>query len=129
MLGGIGAIFFYKNGLEKCNISTVATVVDFEKEVSRGMDKKLSTIYYPVVEYQVGDKVIQRKASTGQNPPDYYKGEEIEIRYNEENPKEFIIVGDNTAMILAGIFIAVSVVIMVVSFIVFIILKKEASYG
>lgn len=76
--------------------------------------------YFPVIEYQVGDRTISQKSRSGQNPPKYQVGQQVEICFNPNNVEEYIIKGDSTPKHLGIGFIVLGSIVVVVGFIAFI---------
>ena len=110
------------NSLEKrCTQETIGKVVEVICERSyNSNENEFTYTYYPVIEYQVGDRTISQKSRSGQYPPKYTVGEQVEIYYNPNNVEEYIIKGDSTAKYLGIGFIVVGSIAAAVGFIVFI---------
>lgn len=98
----------------RCTEETIGTVVELILE--RGYDNKYT--YFPVVEYQAGDRRVSQKSRSGQKPPKYKEGEKIEICYNPDNIQEYIIKGDLTSSFLGILAIVLGSIAVVVSFII-----------
>lgn len=82
------------NGLKKrCTEKTIGTVVEI---ISREQIDDTNPTYFPVIEYQVGDRTISQMSNSGDYPPKYEVGDQVEIYYNPNNVQEFIIKGDST---------------------------------
>ncbi len=74
-------------------------VVDQEKGYTRP-GNMISPIYYPIVRFVTEDEVIIRQQySEGRTPIKYATGQEITIQYFVDDPKEFLIKGDDTRLI------------------------------
>lgn len=113
IVGGI-VVLNQGNSLKKrCTEETIGTVVEFIREVD--FDNK--STYFPVIEYQAGDRTISQKSRAGQNPPKYKEGEQIEIYYNPNNVQEYIIKGDSTSSFLGILVIVLGAIVVVVGFI------------
>ena len=101
---------------KRCTEETIGTVVEVICERDSNTTSDSTYTYYPVIEYQVGDRTISQKSRSGQNPPKYQVGQQVEIYYNPNNVEEYIIKGDSTpkflgigAIILGSVAVAVGV--------------------
>ncbi len=66
------------------------TVIDLEYE--QGSGKNNLGIYYPVITFIAQDgKTYTIRSSSGSNPPEYNKGEKVDIRYNPNNPNDVLL--------------------------------------
>ena len=110
------------NSLKKrCTEQATATVVDVIRVSDYSTTESTYTYtYYPVIEYQVGDRTISQQSSSGQNPPKYKVGEQVEILYNPNNVEEFIIKGDFIPQYLGIGFIVLGTIAVAAGFFVFI---------
>ena len=82
---------------KRCTEETIGTVVEVVCETSYSeTENQYSYTYYPVIEYQVGDRTISQISRAGQNPPKYQVGQQVEIYYNPNDVEEYIIKGDST---------------------------------
>ena len=82
---------------QRCTEQTLGTVVEVVCEGDYSTtDNAYRYAYFPVVEYQVGDRTISQRSKSGQDPPKYKVGQQVEIYYNPNNVEEFIIKGDST---------------------------------
>jgi|SRR5215217_4642879 len=81
-------------------------VVDQEKSYS-GAGRVGSTIYYPIIRFVTGDEVlIKEQYPDGRYPIKYKTGEQITVQYFVDDPKEFLIKGDNPWLVNAGVVLA-----------------------
>ena len=109
---GAGVItYFRSNELAKvCTEKTTATVVNMREEFDATSNTEGTRyIYYPVIEYQVGDSTIKSELTSGSNPPLYSINDKIDILYNPNKTSEFIVAGENQSIfwiILCGIGVA-----------------------
>ena len=93
--------------LRNCK-ETAGLVVDQEKGYTRPGTIG-SPIYFPIVRFVTEDEVLVRQQYTeGRSPIKYATGQEITIQYLVDDPKEFLIKGDdprltNLVFILIGI--------------------------
>ena len=99
----------------RCTEETIGTVVEVicESDYSSTEDSYTYT-YYPVIEYQVGERTISQKSRSGQYPPKYKVGEQVEIYYNPDNAEEYIIKGDSTPHSLGLVFVVIGSIATVV---------------
>ena len=82
----IGAFFWYNSSSEFSEKSVRAEGTVVELVVNRSRD---SRTYSPVVQFvNEAGKKIEFKSRTGSNPPDYSRGEKVEVLYLPENPEE-----------------------------------------
>ena len=110
------------NDLKKrCTEETIGTVVEVicESDYSTTEDTYTYT-YYPVIEYQVGERTISQKSRSGQYPPKYKVGDQVEIYYNPDNAEEYIIKGDSIPTYLGIIFIVIGSIVLAVGFFIFV---------
>ncbi|MCH5157506.1 MAG: DUF3592 domain-containing protein [Clostridiales bacterium] len=92
---------------KRCTEETIGTVVEIISERSYSSDNQFTYTYYPVIEYQVGERTISQKSRSGQDPPKYKVGQQVEIYYNPNNVEEYIIKEDSTTKILGIGFIVI----------------------
>ena len=85
---------------QRCTEETIGTVVEVICETSYSAENELTYTYYPVIEYQVGERAITQKSSSGQYPPKYKVGQQVEIYYNPNDVEEYIIKDDSTTKYL-----------------------------
>ena len=81
---------------KRCTEETVGTVVELIRERDSDSTTDHTYTYFPVIEYKVGDQTISQKSRSGQNPPKYQVGQQVEIYYNPNNVEEYFIKGDLT---------------------------------
>ena len=109
----IAGIFVMKQGdsmKQRCTEKTTGTVVELISERDHSSDG-ISYVYYPVIQYQVGDRTISQKSRSGQNPPQYSVGQQVEVYYNPNNVEEFFIEGDSTTQFIGIIFIGLGSIV------------------
>ena len=109
-------LFISEKGLAKrCTTEAVGTVVDIKVEENLEEDDGITRTtytYFPIIEYNAGDKAVSKQSTTGSSgSPSYNVNDKIDILYNPNNVEEFIIKGDTTSNILSIVFIAVGVII------------------
>ena len=100
------AAFIYirnQNLIKNCTEEVTAIVVDMESEFSSD-NNGADYMYYPVVEYKVGDDTIRATMDKGSSMPAYDINEEITIKYNPNKVSEFIVKGDSTSSIFSIVF-------------------------
>ena len=113
ILIGIFVSNINKKALNNCTIEAEATVVEIEevRERSKNEDEMYDYIYYPILEYKAGDKLLKVKHKTGSNPSKYEVGDKVTILYNENKVDEFIIKGDKNLKYGPIIFIAIGIIL------------------
>ena len=115
---GFGVFTYFRTGelVRVCTEKTTATVVDMREDFDASNDT-IRYVYYPIIEYTVNDQLVEQELSSGSNTPAYRIGETLEILYNPNNVKEFLVAGENQNLswILAS---AVGVVFLVVGIVV-----------
>nr|WP_294794261.1 DUF3592 domain-containing protein [uncultured Mucilaginibacter sp.] len=85
--------------LSNCKEVT-GTVVDQKENYSRGSGNMSSVIYYPIIRFATEDELLIREEySEGSNPIKYANGQQVTIQYFVDDPKEFLIKGDDTRLI------------------------------
>ena len=104
----------------RCTEETIGTVVDLicEQDINRDTDSDSTTYtYFPVIEYQAGDRTVSQKSNSGQYPAKYQVGDQVTICYNPDNVEEYIIKGDLTpkflgliSLVLGSIAVAVGLI-------------------
>lgn len=110
----VGGFLFYRSAdlAKKCTEEVRATVVDMEEEMSSDEDGT-SYVYYPVVEYKVGDDTVRAKMSIGSSNPKYKVNAKVTVLYNPNKTDEFIVKGDNSLDFLKYIFSGVGIALTV----------------
>ena len=110
---GAGAFLYIRNDnlVKNCTIEAVATVVDMKQEFSSDSDSTSTYIYYPIIEYQVGENTVRVTMDKGSSTPAYEINEKITILYNPDNTKEFIVKGDSSSNIMSIVMIAIGVLL------------------
>ena len=109
MIAAGGFLFYKDNYLNKnCTKEATATVVDMDEEFSADEDGA-SYMYYPIVEYQVGDNLVTSKMNSGSSTPEYRINEKISILYNPNKTDEFIVKGDKSSKIISIVLLAFGV--------------------
>ena len=92
---GLYLIYSAVSRSRKCSAEAVGTVTGRESKRQRSGSRKhrRSTVaYYPVVEFEANGQIITGTADiSSSNPNKYADGSTLSIRYNPEDPQEFII--------------------------------------
>ena len=84
-----------KNQAARDTEPATATVVDyFIGTANSSADDIGDTVYYPVVTYEVNGETIESQYTQYDYNENYDIGEQIDIKYNPDDPEEFVIVGD-----------------------------------
>ena len=111
---GVGIFTFIsgKNLEKRCTATAVGTVVEMHEDISSDTHSVTHT-YYPVIEYQVGDRTVKKQSSSGSSSPRYNINEKVDILYNPDNVEEYIIKGDTNSNFMGIIFIVVGVVVVI----------------
>lgn len=111
---GIG-IFLLVNGNAKnkrCTVETIGTVTEIKEDRSTDSNGDYTYTYYPIITYEVGEKVITKQSNIGtamgsnlrlnkhvsisSEHSKYSVNDKIDILYNPDNVEEFIIKGETT---------------------------------
>ena len=121
----LGGFMFYRNNTlaKNCTEETQATVVDMKQEFSTDSDSTTSYIYYPIIEYSVGEDTVRVTMGSGSSTPAYSINQKITILYNPNKTKEFIVKGDQSSNIFSIVFMALGV--FVTGYGVVVAIKKE----
>jgi len=108
----IGVFMYIKNDnlVKNCTEETKAIVVDMKQELSTDSDST-SYMYYPIVEYKVGEDTLRVTIDAGSSTPAYNIDEQITILYNPNKPKEFIVKGEKSSIIFAILFMTFGVLV------------------
>ncbi|MBR1377195.1 MAG: DUF3592 domain-containing protein [Bacilli bacterium] len=107
----VGIFMFIKNNnlVKNCTVEVEATVVDMKQELSTDSDDMMTYMYYPIIEYQVGEDTIRETMSNGSSTPEYSINERLTILYNPNKTTEFIVKGDKTSSIFSIVFMVLGV--------------------
>ncbi len=126
----LGVVFFligfsfykkHKNLKSVCTMPTMGKVTGMSKEESvstetdnDGNTKKTTRInYYPVFQYIVDGKIIEKKSTTGTNRPRFTEGQNINVLFNPNNPEQFYVVEDKASGRFGIYFMLFSLVIII----------------
>ena len=97
IIAGI-VVIFLNSGLQmKCTEQTTGTVVDIVCKEYHDSDTGFTYSYFPVIEYQAGDRTITQMSNSGEYPSRYKVGDQVEICYNPNDVEQYIIKGDSSA--------------------------------
>ena len=102
----------------RCTVETTGTVVDIETEEKVEFEdgrRRIIRMYYPIIEYKAGDKVITKKHNVAYNSPQFHEDETIAILYNPNKVEEYIISGDKSYILFGVIFMAMGILIVLIS--------------
>ena len=105
---------------KRCTAETMGTVINLEKEESTDSDGYISYTYYPIFEYQVGEKTISQKGRMGSSNPKYHINDTVELLYDPDKPEDFVIKGDKSSNLMGIIFIVAGVALVAVG-----VIKKD----
>ena len=108
----VGAFMYFKNNnlIKNCTVETEAVVVDYKEELETDSDSS-TYIYYPVIEYTVGEKTITATMDKGSSTLDYKFNDKIAILYNPKKTDEFIVKGDKSPVIFSIVFMALGLIV------------------
>ena len=109
---GIGGFLYVKNNnlVKNCTVETEATVVDMKQEFSTDSDGS-TYLYYPIIEYKVGEDTIRVTMDKGSSTPAYDINQKITVMYNPNKVKEFYVKGEKSSMIFSIAFMAIGLLI------------------
>jgi len=82
------------NASKRCTQAVTATLLEYRIDHNSNDN---STAYFPVVQYVAGHKHIEAVASSGSGNRPYELGAEVKIKYNPDDPYEFIFEGDKSS--------------------------------
>ena len=104
---GIGIFVISKgNHLRKaCTVEAIAKVVEIRTTTSA----EDGDSYYPVLEYNANGQIMREESSIGSSNQEYQINDNVDILYNPENPKEFLIKGEFDIRILGIIFVVLGI--------------------
>ena len=112
VLIGILIVFFDRRKRARCTEETTATIVSVGEDVSRdgsGHKERSYTAYY---EFTARGGTVRRQGGTSTTRKRKYKrGETRQVKYNPDNPNEFIVVGDSGNSVGGIVLIILSIVI------------------
>lgn len=93
VLGGFMVYLQIGKG-RKCTEEATAVVVGRETKRIRSGKGRRRTEYHPVLEFTAGEQTVRKAADISSIFPGKYKdGDTLEIRYDPENPEEFLVKG------------------------------------
>jgi|GEM_PF-1337417 len=76
------------------------TIVAQREEYSRNSGGIRSVVYYPIIRFATHDELLIREEyNVGRNPIKYANGQQVTVQYFVDNPKEFLIKGDDMRLI------------------------------
>ena len=106
-------LIVHNNQLEKrCTVEVTGTVVDITREETTDSDGFTEHTYYPIIEYTANGETVSVKGNDGSNPSKYSIDDKIDLLYNPENVKEYMIKGDKSSQIAGIISIVVGVLLL-----------------
>ena len=112
VLIGILIVFFDRRKRARCTEETTATIVSVGEDVSRdgsGHKERSYTAYY---EFTARGGTVRRQGGTSTTRKRKYKrGETRQVKYNPDNPNEFIVVGDSGNSVGGIVLIILAIVI------------------
>ena len=107
----VGCFLFYRNGELKrnCTKEATATVIEVKEQLNTDTDN-IDYYYYPILEFSVDGKEVQVKMD-GSSTPTYSVNDKVEILYNPNNTKEFLVKGDKTGNIFSIVFVCLGAIV------------------
>ncbi len=112
VLIGILIVLFDRRKRARCTEETTATIVSVGEDVSRdgsGHKERSYTAYY---EFTARGGTVRRQGGTSTTRKRKYKrGETRQVKYNPDNPNEFIVVGDSGNSVGGIVLIILAIVI------------------
>ena len=89
-----GALIVMRTGtIKRCTEEATATVVGLERKTHRSRGRT-SSEYHPIVEFAAKDTTVHQAAEISSIFRGKYKeGATLRVKYNPENPKEFLVKG------------------------------------
>ena len=108
----VGVFMYIKNNylVKNCTVEAVATVVDMKQEFSTD-DTGGSYMYYPIIEYEANGNTVRVVTDNGSSTPQYNINDKINILYNPNKTKEYIVKGDKSSNIFSIVFMVLGVLI------------------
>ena len=133
---GILLIVTRKAKKSRCTSTTMAKIVDFDREKTQSYNSSrdmqygnstnisignmniglarnnydYNTVFYPIIEYQVGDKKYVKKSSSGSSSPTFAIGDETEVHYNPNDPNEFYLTESGPGIMIGVVFTIVGII-------------------
>ena len=120
VLAGVLFIYLGKKKKERCTAVTQAKIVKVKEKTESTDEGKKESEYTAELEFEVGGKTY--KGSAGKksgNKRKYRVGDEYDVYYNPEKPKEFLVEGKSGGLFTGIIAILIGIVAAVLAFVVF----------
>lgn len=119
----------YDKGMkERCTESVQAIVDGYKSSSSRHNDGTYSMSYFPVFSYTFDGMEYTKQSNYGSGEPKYSKGDVVEIKVNPTDATEFFDPSDRSDIVynvLIGVGMFLILIIVVVSFCVYLINKRR----
>ena len=80
-----------------------------KQDLSTDSDGTSTYMYYPIIEYKVGENTIRATMDTCSSTPPYAINTIITILYNPNSTKQFIVKGDKSSSIMSYVFIVLGI--------------------
>jgi hypothetical protein len=92
----------HQNLKSVCTMQTTGKVISMERRVEFHTEtgssrKRKSVSYYPVFQYLVDGKSIEKKSTVGTSRPRFTEGQDINISFNPNNSEQFYVAEDKAA--------------------------------
>ena len=112
VLIGILIVFFDRRKRARCTEETTATIVSVGEDVSRDGSGHKERSYTAFYEFTARGGTVRRQGGTSTTRKRKYKrGETRQVKYNPDNPNEFIVVGDSGNSVGGVVLIILAIVI------------------
>jgi Protein of unknown function (DUF3592) len=92
---------------------TQGKVVDYYKRFERHDHSGMFPMYFPIVTFQANGKQFVTEANKGTQ--DVHIGDEIPVRYNEENPEDSVLGSNNIPGLQPGVFLVFGTLLLSIS--------------
>ena len=96
---------------------TKGIIVDIYKKEKLDREEGVKTFLYPIFEYSVLGNTYTKKSDIGHGEKSfkYNVGQEVGICYNDKNPEEFYVQGDNSRLIAGTILTGIGLLCLIVA--------------
>ena len=120
---GVGFFIHKKHAeLKKvCTMQTTGKVTGMKREESVSTEtdsdghtrKTTSVYYYPIFQYVVNGKSIEKKSTVGTGKPQFTEGQDINVMFNSDKPEQFYVVEDKQSGSFGIAFMIFSAVVII----------------
>ncbi len=96
LLIGVLIVIFDRRKRARCTEETTAMIIGVNRDFSRDDDGHKEYSYTPIFEFSARGVTVRRQGGSSFSRKRKVKvGETKQVRYNPENPNEFVVVGDS----------------------------------